>query len=379
MNIPISQKKALLIGINYLKTPNSRLYGCINDVVNVRTMLTQKFGYIPSDILLLRDDDILAMPTRDNIMRALYAIAASTTNTSETWIHYSGHGSQMPDYDRDEKDGIDETIVPCDYPTRGMIGDDELFSAIAKMKGRVLLFFDSCHSGTVCDLQYSREYRGGEFIKTVNNSKAIANPNIIMMSGSKDNQYSADTYNSTTKQAVGAFTDKLVAAFSATPDNMELLKVYNTICFTLAVAGYEQLPIFSTTSDRIQYLYGSKMDLGANSFGALPPPPKPPAPVVVAPVRPPAKPPVMQTPAKLSFPFSLFQQMVKPSGGPVVKPSGGPVVKPPAKKAIVFSKPALPIPSVQMRKNRLYNIGTPVSRVQKPLQGMMNGIITSSK
>ena len=243
MNIPISQKRALLVGINYLKTPNARLYGCINDVVNVKNMLTGKFGYDTKDIILLRDDDILAMPTRDNIMRQLYAIAASSTNSSETWIHYSGHGSQMVDVDKDESDNLDEIIIPCDYPMRGIISDDELFSAISKMKGRVFLFFDSCHSATVCDLQYSREYKGGEFIKTVNNSKSIANPNIVMMSGSKDNQTSADTYNPTTKQAVGAFTDKLVAAFSVTPDNMDLLKVYNTICFTLSLSGLSLIHI----------------------------------------------------------------------------------------------------------------------------------------
>lgn len=372
MNIPISEKRALLIGINYLKTPNARLYGCINDIVNVKNMLAGKFGYNSSNITVLRDDDILAMPTRDNIMRQLYAIAASSTDSTETWVHYSGHGSQMFDTDGDEKDRIDETIVPCDYPTRGTISDDELFTAISRMKGRVLLFFDSCHSATVCDLQYSREYRGGEFIKTVNNSKRIENPNIIMMSGSKDNQTSADTYNPVTKQAVGAFTDKLVAAFSTAPENMDLLKVYNTICFTLSLAGYTQLPIFSTTSDRVQYLYGCKMDLGPNVFGILPPPPPPVKPavsVVNTQVKPsgPVKPAAAiqpSKPAKIQMPFSMFQSFF-----------AKPAAKPANKKSFMMNSIVVSSPPQEYRKDKLYFTNKKQSRVSRSIFGRMDHII----
>lgn len=359
MNIPISQKRALLVGINYLKTPNARLYGCINDVVNTKKMLTEKFGYDSQNITLLRDDDILALPTRNNIMNQLNTIVASSTNTTETWIHYSGHGAQILDTDNDESDSLDEIIVPSDYPISGIISDDELFSAISKIKGRVLLFFDSCHSATVCDLQYSREYKGGEFVKTVNNRKYIANPNIIMMSGSRDNQTSADTYNPVTKQAVGAFTDKLLEAFSVTPEKMDLLKVYNTVCFNLSKSGYEQFPIFSTSSDRIQYLYGSKIDLGPNSFGALPPPPPPPPkpPVTFMRPPPPSKP---TTPPKIQMSFSGFLSYLMKPTKPQSKPNKvNKKVSNPSGENIYF-KPSQ-------------------SKISRPMFGLMDKIIRTSQ
>ena len=48
------------------------------------------------------------------------------------FLFYSGHGFQQPDLDGDEKDGLDETLVPVDAfvdedgKIKGMITDDEL-------------------------------------------------------------------------------------------------------------------------------------------------------------------------------------------------------------------------------------------------------------
>ena len=61
---------------------------------------------------------------------------------------YSGHGGQVPDRDDEgETDGSDETWVAFDRE----IVDDELYAMWAKFKPgvRVLVFSDSCHSGTV--------------------------------------------------------------------------------------------------------------------------------------------------------------------------------------------------------------------------------------
>ena len=64
-------KKALLIGINYLQT-NVSLHGCIDDIVNMNTVLKNVYKY--DQITMLRDDitnNPATKPTRNNIMTAL--------------------------------------------------------------------------------------------------------------------------------------------------------------------------------------------------------------------------------------------------------------------------------------------------------------------
>ena len=50
-------KKALLIGINRYKIPGADLRGCVNDVNNLRGILTESYGFKGSDITVLTDFD----------------------------------------------------------------------------------------------------------------------------------------------------------------------------------------------------------------------------------------------------------------------------------------------------------------------------------
>ncbi len=72
------------------------------------------------------------------------------------YFHYSGHGSEMPDNDGDELDGLDECLVPSDYVSRrdasGNLRDDTIAALLdelgRKQPGSVTLTFDCCYSGT---------------------------------------------------------------------------------------------------------------------------------------------------------------------------------------------------------------------------------------
>ncbi|MCP3139504.1 caspase family protein [Pyxidicoccus xibeiensis] len=68
-------------------------------------------------------------------------------------LSYSGHGGQLPDRNNDESDAQDETWVLYD----GELIDDEIYAALSKLKQgvRVLMFSDSCHSGTVSKMAYA--------------------------------------------------------------------------------------------------------------------------------------------------------------------------------------------------------------------------------
>ncbi|WVF72535.1 hypothetical protein IAT40_007352 [Kwoniella sp. CBS 6097] len=152
-------KKALLIGINYFGT-SGELAGCINDVHNVQKFICERFGYQPADIVILTDDinDPRTMPTRENIIKGMRWLVEGAKRDDSLFLHYSGHGTQTEDLDGDEGDDDDEAICPVDYQSAGLIIDDEsdheLVVKPLPAGCRLTAIFDSCHSGTVCDLPY---------------------------------------------------------------------------------------------------------------------------------------------------------------------------------------------------------------------------------
>lgn len=244
-------KKALLIGINYYSLPDIALYGCIYDIINMRNMLIDAYDYSQKNIIMLRDDvsNASSQPTKANIMKALASLVAESSGLEELWIHYSGHGSQIPDFNKDESGGNDSILVPIDYRSKGFIVDDELLNMIKNSKCRTILLSDSCHSGTVFDLPYSYEFQNGNtFSRTLNNNINLKNPNIFMFSGCKDAQTSADTYNTETSQSVGAFTNAFITCLRNKQHNVSFISLYRDVCTYLKQKGYEQKPIFSSSS-----------------------------------------------------------------------------------------------------------------------------------
>jgi hypothetical protein len=240
-------KRALLIGCNYTATPSVQLAGCISDIVNARNTLIDAYGYQDVNIYMLRDDDASRLPTKAKIIYYLTQVLSSSSANDTVWIHYSGHGTQIKSLDSDEIDKLDECIVPCDYATAGIITDNELYALLKNAKPRILLLFDSCHSGTGCDLQYSINYNNGTLSKVVNNKKFIPSPNIVMISGCQDAQTSADAYDNMSKRAVGAFTQTLLETLRTSDHNIAILPLYAKLCANLKSFGFTQMPVLSST------------------------------------------------------------------------------------------------------------------------------------
>lgn len=203
----MSKYAALLIGINYVGTP-SELRGCINDTQNIRSLFTE-IGY--TDFTVLTDESEIK-PTRENILNALdMMIYKSNSGCEELLIHYSGHGSYIRDINGDELDGQDEVLVPMDYTTKGFIPDDILNEKVKRINKncRVLMIVDSCHSGTIVDLQYLTKTPGSFVLQ----SRKAVSANVVMFSGCTDAQTSADAYNIYKDgKWSGAMTSAFVAA-----------------------------------------------------------------------------------------------------------------------------------------------------------------------
>ena len=231
-------KNALLVGINYTGTQNE-LFGCINDVNSIKERISNN-GFNNINVLT---DLTTKKATRDNILAEFKNLLINSSQGDLLFFLYSGHGSYELDRNGDEQDGYDELIVSCDEK---IITDDELKTLIQKyLKKNVTLFamVDSCFSGSVLDLKY-------QFMDSLNYDTYTENPkqldtlgNVFMISGSTDNQTSADSVFN--KKANGAMTWSLLEALKQKPNckwrelikNMrDLLKIYN----------FEQIPQFST-------------------------------------------------------------------------------------------------------------------------------------
>lgn len=85
--------------------------------------------------------------TIQNVKNELLNLASVAVSGDTIVIVYSGHGGQFWDASGDEVDQYDETW--CLYD--GQIIDDVIYEVLLKFKKgvRILMFSDSCHSGTV--------------------------------------------------------------------------------------------------------------------------------------------------------------------------------------------------------------------------------------
>ncbi|KAF7542825.1 hypothetical protein G7Z17_g11245 [Cylindrodendrum hubeiense] len=282
------RRKALLIGINYFGQ-RGQLRGCINDVRNMTAYLAEHFGYKREDMVILTDDqqNPMSQPTKQNLLRAMHWLVKDARPNDSLFFHYSGHGGQTKDLDGDEDDGYDEVIYPVDFRQTGHITDDEMHRIMVRplQAGvRLTAIFDSCHSGTALDLpyiystqgilkepnlakeagqgllgvisSYSQGDLGGVannilgFIKKAANGddardRTIATKtspaDVVMWSGSKDDQTSADA--TIASQATGAMSWAFVSALKKNPQQ-SYVQLLNSIRDELATR-YTQKPQLS--------------------------------------------------------------------------------------------------------------------------------------
>ena len=157
--------------------------------------------------------------TADAVLAAIDEAAATLISGDLFVLSYSGHGGQFEDENADEADGLDETWVLFD---RQLI-DDELYQRWASFAQgvRIVVFSDSCHSGSVVKAQLGSGppgvladvYTGGRFMPedvnlrdnaarkdlydqvlagTPKEGEQALKARMLLLSGCQDNQTSAD-------------------------------------------------------------------------------------------------------------------------------------------------------------------------------------------
>ncbi|WKZ15521.1 MAG: caspase family protein [Candidatus Jettenia caeni] len=247
-------KKALLVGINEYSDADASLYGCINDVNLMHDLLLKHYSF--DHISTLKDEQA----SFENITISLRQLVSDVLPNDTILFHYSGHGSQVPDYDNDEKDYLDECLCPYELDWNNMITDDILKDIFKDVHCHAVLILDSCHSGTmlrnlsetnstrprflhpplsILNRNGQRNWR----VKRLNN---ITAHDTILITGCKERQTSADAYIPEIAKYHGALTYYLDQALLKSKYNVSYSSLVSQTRKLLRTQKFDQIPQLET-------------------------------------------------------------------------------------------------------------------------------------
>lgn len=257
VNSTTGRKYALVIGINYTGT-NFSLNGCIPDANNIKNLLNE-WGF--ETTLMTDNTGGNLYPTKNNIISQITANITKLTSDDILVIYYSGHGARITDQNGDELSGLDSCIVPINVSSVGYIKDDEIRTELVKATSgsNVFTVFDSCNSGSVCDLRYcyfDTSYRGSleqtiaslsttDFISRTdvitNNKYTETNANVISLSGSRDDELSLEFVNQNGVSG-GALTYCILWTLRTQTPNISIATFLSNVRSKLKTLGFGQNP-----------------------------------------------------------------------------------------------------------------------------------------
>ncbi len=262
-------RRALLIGINKYLIPGADLRGCVNDVRDLRAVLTEFGGFRKSEITTLVDTGA----TKKAMMAGIKALVKASKKGDVAFLHYSGHGSHVPDEKPlDEADGRDEILCPTDLDWYDPMRDDWLRATLDDVRDGVQLtvIMDCCHSGSNTraigppdepvkqrflpspwDIAAAESGRrtvmrkvSSELRKSRRSARStdIVNADIpeVLITGCRDTQTSADAFIN--NRFNGALTYGLVAAIRATRGRLTYRDLHQRASTIIKKKRFEQVP-----------------------------------------------------------------------------------------------------------------------------------------
>ena len=269
-------KKAVLIGINRYRIPGADLRGCVNDVRNMQAVLNEYYGFAKSAITVLTDYSA----TNKAMQSAIGSLIGNAKKGDILLLHYSGHGSNVPDDNGDEADRRDEILCPTDLDWKDPLRDDWLRKTFNGLKPGVSLtvVMDCCHSGSntraiqppdapmlprylpnpwdIMAEESGRKLRGkvmGELRSSARASRKrsdIVHADIpeLLVTGCRDTQTSADAYIGGSYN--GALTYNLVAAIRAARGKITYRELHAMVIEKLKKGKFDQVPQLEGRKDK---------------------------------------------------------------------------------------------------------------------------------
>jgi hypothetical protein len=261
-------KRALLIGINRYQVPGADLRGCVNDVKNLGAALVELYGFQKADITLLVDADA----TKKAMQAGIRKLVHDAKKGDVIVLHYSGHGSNVPDDDGDEADRRDEILCPTDLDWKDPLTDDWLRTTFDRLRDGVSLtvIMDCCHSGSntrvivppdapvkerflpspwdLVAAESGRQLKGKvktelrRSSRSARKTKDIVTADMpeVLVTGCRDTQTSADAFID--GSYTGALTFALIQAMRQGPGALTYRQLHDRASAVLKAKRFEQVP-----------------------------------------------------------------------------------------------------------------------------------------
>ena len=261
-------KRALLVGINRYQMAGADLRGCVNDVKDLNAVLVEFYGFKKGDITVLTD----GAATKKAMQAGIKALVRDSKKGDVALLHYSGHGSHVPDDNKDEADGRDEILCPTDLDWDDPLRDDWLRSTFDGLRAGVgfTVIMDCCHSGTntravlppdapvkerylpspstlkavesgrSAPRTVTSELRGSP--RTARKARDIVNADLpeVLITGCRDTQTSADAFIN--GRFNGALTFALVEAIRKQRGRLTYKELHDRAAAVLKTRKFEQVP-----------------------------------------------------------------------------------------------------------------------------------------
>ncbi|KAK5826625.1 hypothetical protein PVK06_021551 [Gossypium arboreum] len=252
----VHNKKAVLVGCNYPKTP-----------YNLKMM----FNFDRRFIKVLTDNYIpgsWAMPTGITIKAALYEMVRTARPGDVLFFYFSGHGTAVPILKSGQPLRLDEAILPCDF---NLITDVDFGDLVNQLPEKVnfRILSDSCHSCGLIDKErtnrsqhFTEGRKSPECITRAAKQKGLLDlqpheDKGILVSGCEAYETSFDVVLD--GNFYGAFNDAVVKVFMGGD-----AKISNKDLVTKARDILKQ-----NGSDQTPCLYCSNADLHADFLGEV--------------------------------------------------------------------------------------------------------------
>lgn len=272
-----AQKKiALVVAVGKYPTNqrNWKNLSSVKDLQYIREALLQN-GFALKDI----DTLVNEKATKAAMVKALDNLALKANKDDIVFFHFSGHGQQIQDDEKDgcldEVDGYDEALIPydakamwddADYHGEKHFRDDlleEKLNAVRKKvgnNGSVVVVVDACHSGTIT--RSAGSFRGTPVPCQKNNYKPNVNLSdlkclsntmfdqqnndmgcLVVFSGSSPNQVNKETKDEYGKN-VGALSYAFAKAITTLTPNCNYRTLFEKVKSMIQADEPTQIPMF---------------------------------------------------------------------------------------------------------------------------------------
>ncbi|MDD4958611.1 MAG: caspase family protein, partial [Gallionella sp.] len=139
--------KALIVGVGNYQLPSANLKGIDLDVKMASDMALY-MGIAPENIHVVMDENA----TLGRVKEQMTWLSQNVSDKDRVFFYFSGHGTQVPDKNNDEGDGLDEAMVLHDIDGKsynGLYVDDDFGAALKRIPSQnMVVMVDACHSGT---------------------------------------------------------------------------------------------------------------------------------------------------------------------------------------------------------------------------------------